>query len=64
MTGTRLYRIIPEPQHSEELPGNARLEWVVPVTTDDVWIGQDGGEFVVYDGAGQAVTVVAPLGAV
>jgi hypothetical protein len=27
----------------------------------EVWVGQDGGEYVVYDGAGQPVSVVMPV---
>ncbi len=38
-----------------------RIGVLVPVTSGDVWIGKDGGEYVVYDGAGQPSAVVVPL---
>ena len=38
-----------------------RMGVLVPVATNDMWIGQDGGEHVVYDGAGQPVSVVVPI---
>ena len=38
-----------------------RMGVLVPVASGDVWIGRDGGEFVVYDGAGQPMSVVVPL---
>ncbi len=39
-----------------------RLGVLVPVK-GEIWVGEDGGEYVVYDGAGQPVSVVMPVDA-